>query len=142
MKRISLRDVRVSFRDVKAYPGAGADSDYPSAFPVNPFNPNAGEPRRFEGISTDAPQCPQCKVNLLIDDKKNVASCPNCNSRFSKIQYDSAYSKKATNPGLFSLDGGSNVDMDGGAQYHAGDSSPYGGGSWTSMQNNNQHYNS
>jgi hypothetical protein len=127
---------KISFRDVKAYPGSAPASDYPSAFPANPFNPNAGEPRRFEGISTDAPQCPQCKVNLLLDNNKNIGSCPNCNSIFSKMQYDSAYSKKATNPGLYSLDGGSNVDMDGGAQYHAGDKTPYGGASWTSSLGN------
>lgn len=129
--------IRISFRDIKkAYPGQGEASTYPSAFPVDVFNPNNGKPQDYSGITSgiDEPQCPDCKVNLFVDKDKNVASCPNCNSRFSKAQYDSAYSKRATNPGLFSLDGGSNTDSDGGTSYHAGDPSPYngsGGSSWT-----------
>ncbi len=138
MKRISFRDGR------KAYPGQGEASTYPSAFPANPFNPNAGKPQDYSGITSgldEAPKCPECKTQLLIDDKKDIGTCPQCNSRFSKVQYDAAYSKRATNPGLYSMDGGSNVDMDGGANYHSADPSPYdSSGSWTG-QNGNQHYN-
>jgi hypothetical protein len=133
---------RISFRDKIAYPGTGPAGNYPSAFPANPFNPNAGEPRKYEGISTDTPQCPQCKVNLLIDDKSDVGSCSNCNSRFSKIQYDSAYSARGMNPGLFNTDGSNtnNPGNDGaGPNYHASDSI-YGGNSvWSNpAASNNQ----
>ena len=131
---------KISFRDVVAYPGQGPASNFPSAYPANPFNPNAGEPRRFQGTSTDAPQCPDCYVMLLIDDKDNVGTCPNCNSRFSKVQYDAAYSKRATNPGLFNLDGG-NSNSDSGPDYHKDNPGSASSGSWTVNLNQNQHYN-
>jgi len=149
MKKISFRDVQADPAVTKRpWEAGGTGSTYPSAFPANPFNPNAGAPQDYSGItsgSDEAPQCPQCKVMLLVDTKKDVGSCPNCNSRFSKIQYDSSYSQRAMNPGLFNLDGSNtnNPGNDGaGPNYHKSDSI-YGGGSvWSNpaASNSNPNY--
>jgi len=145
MKRISFRDVKADVAVTqRPWEAGGEGSTYPSAFPENPFNPNTGGPGDYSGITSgwdEAPQCPQCKVNLLVDDKKDIGKCPNCNSRFSKMQYDSAYSERAMHPGLFNLDGSNtnNPGADGaGPNYHASDSI-YGGNSvWSNPAASNR----
>lgn len=133
---------RISQRDNQKYSwkNQGPAVNYPASYPANPFNPNAGEPRKYEGISTEAPKCPTCKIYLIIDQKDDVGLCPNCNSRFSKAQYDAAYSRRGMNPGLFNLDG-SNTNTDNGPNYHKDNPGSANSGTWTINLNQNQHYN-